>query len=482
MAASHVDQTTIQRNSSDMDNHGILTEIHEKNATIDDMLRVIDQMFDGDNKADDAASPIILKQEEVLQPQNQNDGVGMISNTDPLATSSKTITKSSWCLRQGIKNLIVADYYYHHTNLEQNKKEKKETNRKVKTESSDIYTNVTANLKLLLLFDYVQQNGLPTFYSLWDHYPNDKIRRKRHDATQDIKDPETTFESLCRIVIGQMVSVKGAQAIWIRFNDHVSQYYQKYYQEVDSRNHKPQNSKKRKKDHGQQTVLQPNEKNISPVATDLDNIISDQSLAERAKTSNRKVTITPQLILDVVRQTHVQSQSSSRKRKKKNEVNDISIEDNMIEENFQKPVGLTKNKAKSIIDLSLRYVNGTLSDDFLLSCSNDDTTIRNALLQVKGIGPWSCDMFMMFHLERSNILPLQDLGVQKGLQHYFGFHNLTKNGTNPKKKKNHERPKIKTDPNDWIREQLKCYEPYHSLLSYYMWRVAEDKSSSTKPT
>jgi len=74
-----------------------------------------------------------------------------------------------------------------------------------------------------------------------------------------------------------------------------------------------------------------------------------------------------------------------------------------IETKLRKPAGLSNAKVKSIIDLARHYERGDLSDHFLLGNDDgdrnnktDDETIRTRLLQVKGLGPWSCDMFCYF--------------------------------------------------------------------------------------
>lgn len=126
-----------------------------------------------------------------------------------------------------------------------------------------------------------------------------------------------------------------------------------------------------------------------------------------------------------------------------------------LEINFRKPAGLTKGKARSIVDLARHFDDGSLSEEFLMTTSDPDT-IRSALLQVKGIGPWSCDMFLQFYLEHSNILPLGDLGVRKGIAKQFG---IQATGNNKK--------------DATVRQRLQVYEPYLSIVTFYMWRVAD---------
>ena len=90
--------------------------------------------------------------------------------------------------------------------------------------------------------------------------------------------------------------------------------------------------------------------------------------------------------------------------------------DGLVEQ-LQKPAGLSKAKARSIVALAEHFSSGHLSEDFLTTASED--SVREALRDVKGIGPWSCDMFLMFALEKPNILPVGDLGVRKGMSRYF---------------------------------------------------------------
>lgn len=128
------------------------------------------------------------------------------------------------------------------------------------------------------------------------------------------------------------------------------------------------------------------------------------------------------------------------------------------EGNLQKPVGLTKAKAACLVDLALHFTNGSLSEDFLTQA--DEATIRKALLKVRGIGPWSCDMFLLFHLERPNIMPLGDLGVRKGLAKHLG---------------------IDASKKEAALQRLDIYAPYQSLVTHYMWRVLDlqDPQSTT---
>ncbi|GAX21454.1 DNA-3-methyladenine glycosylase II [Fistulifera solaris] len=220
----------------------------------------------------------------------------------------------------------------------------------------------------------ILQHGVPAFYSCVATEKN----RCRHEATQNLKDPVTCFESLCRTIAGQFVSGFSAQAAWNRLME---------------------------------------------------------------TTSNN---LTPEHVLSLI-----SDEDSTR------------INPELLETKLRKPAGLTKAKAASIVDLALHFQEGKLSEQFLKT-TIDETEIRKALLQVKGIGPWSCDMFLIFFLERPDVLPIGDLGVRKGIAKYFALSgSLKKNQLCPRQD---ERK---------ITERLLHYKPYFSLLAYYMWRAAD---------
>lgn len=66
-----------------------------------------------------------------------------------------------------------------------------------------------------------------------------------------------------------------------------------------------------------------------------------------------------------------------------------------------------------MIELAQRFVDGRLTDELLLKGSDEE--VAESLIAVRGIGRWTVDMFLIFTLRRPDILPVGDLGVQKGL-------------------------------------------------------------------
>jgi 3-methyladenine DNA glycosylase/8-oxoguanine DNA glycosylase len=136
------------------------------------------------------------------------------------------------------------------------------------------------------------------------------------------------------------------------------------------------------------------------------------------------------------------------------------VENQGLVDRLQKPAGLSLAKAKSIVYLAQHFLSGDLSEEFL--SSSPESSVREALLKVKGLGPWSCDMFLMFALEKSNVLPVGDLGVRKGLCRHFSMRGSAKQGSLCPKKDLH-----------LIQTTAQVFEPYRSLLSFYMWKAAD---------
>ena len=75
--------------------------------------------------------------------------------------------------------------------------------------------------------------------------------------------------------------------------------------------------------------------------------------------------------------------------------------------------GLSQRKAEYVQDLATRFADGRLSAVKLIDM--DDEQVMTALCEVRGIGRWTVEMFMIFTLRRPDVLPCGDLGVQKGL-------------------------------------------------------------------
>lgn len=115
-------------------------------------------------------------------------------------------------------------------------------------------------------------------------------------------------------------------------------------------------------------------------------------------------------------------------------------------------VGLSRGKASFLLDLAARFADGTVDPRRFARAS--ETEIAATLLQVKGIGQWSVDMFLIFGLNRPDVLPVGDLGVRRGMMRYFARRTMP-------------------EPAQMVR-MARPWQPYRSIAAYYMWRVADN--------
>jgi DNA-3-methyladenine glycosylase II len=113
--------------------------------------------------------------------------------------------------------------------------------------------------------------------------------------------------------------------------------------------------------------------------------------------------------------------------------------------------GLSGAKTAAIKDLARHVVERRLVTGQLPAAT--DAEVAAMLLPVRGIGPWSVDMFLMFALARPDVLPVGDLGIRKGMQRHFKLRKL---------------PEA-----DKMTKLAEPWRPYRSVASWYMWRLME---------
>jgi len=111
-------------------------------------------------------------------------------------------------------------------------------------------------------------------------------------------------------------------------------------------------------------------------------------------------------------------------------------------------VGLSERKAEYIRDLARHFVSGKL--DPAIWPALDDEALITALTDVKGIGRWTAEMFLIFHELRADVLPVDDIGLQKAI----GVHYLEG-----------ARPTMEA-----MRELASGWQPYRSVATWYLWR------------
>ncbi len=111
-----------------------------------------------------------------------------------------------------------------------------------------------------------------------------------------------------------------------------------------------------------------------------------------------------------------------------------------------KDCGLSGRKAEYIIGLSQRIVEGSLELDEMKSMSDEDA--RNFCMAIRGLGPWAADYLLIRGLGRADVVPAEDLGLQKLIGFYMG---------------NGERM---TTPQ--VREAMMPLAPYRGLAAFYL--------------
>lgn len=110
--------------------------------------------------------------------------------------------------------------------------------------------------------------------------------------------------------------------------------------------------------------------------------------------------------------------------------------------------GLSLRKITYLRDLSRHFHEGML-DVSRWNAMSDEALIAQ-LIQVKGIGRWTAEMFLIFHMLRPDVLPVDDIGLQRAIsQHYFEHQPVNK----------------KT-----IQELAQTWQPWRSVATWYLWR------------
>ena len=110
--------------------------------------------------------------------------------------------------------------------------------------------------------------------------------------------------------------------------------------------------------------------------------------------------------------------------------------------------GLSKQKSLYLYDLANHFKEGALNTQQWHNL--DDQAVIKQLTQFKGIGPWTAEMFLIFHMMRPDVLPLADLGIQKAMRVNFNKGNSMSK----------EEMVAKAEP----------WRPWRSVAVWYLWR------------
>ncbi|NBQ69129.1 MAG: DNA-3-methyladenine glycosylase 2 family protein [Nitrosomonadaceae bacterium] len=118
------------------------------------------------------------------------------------------------------------------------------------------------------------------------------------------------------------------------------------------------------------------------------------------------------------------------------------------EQDLLRSCGLSARKVTYLQDLSRHFREGDLSETAWGEMS--DEAVIKQLIQVKGIGRWTAEMFLIFHLHRPDVLPLDDIGLQRAMSLNY----LDKQPVDKK----------------IMLELAKPWQPWRSVATWYLWR------------
>ena len=114
-------------------------------------------------------------------------------------------------------------------------------------------------------------------------------------------------------------------------------------------------------------------------------------------------------------------------------------------------IGLSKQKISYITNVCNFFID---KDDKIQIDSDSDEQIQSQLIKIKGIGQWTIDMFMMFTLCRTDILPVGDLGVKKAFKKLYDLEEL---------------------PTEiFMKEKAELWKPYRTIACCYLWMIVDD--------
>jgi DNA-3-methyladenine glycosylase II len=108
--------------------------------------------------------------------------------------------------------------------------------------------------------------------------------------------------------------------------------------------------------------------------------------------------------------------------------------------------GLSRQKVLYLKELSQFFIK---NHDYDWHSRNDEEVISD-LISIKGIGKWSAEMFLIFHLMRPDVFPLADLGLQKAIEHHYN--------------------KGAKMPKDSMQTLSQKWKPYRTVATWYLWR------------
>jgi len=119
-------------------------------------------------------------------------------------------------------------------------------------------------------------------------------------------------------------------------------------------------------------------------------------------------------------------------------------------------VGLSARKVDYLVDLAMHFTEHRLHQDDWQGMS--DEAIVAELMSIRGVGRWTAEMFLIFYLQRPNVLPLDDAGLISGIsQNYFSGDPVSRSEA---------------------REVAEAWKPWCTVATWYIWRSLEPQPAA----
>ena len=126
---------------------------------------------------------------------------------------------------------------------------------------------------------------------------------------------------------------------------------------------------------------------------------------------------------------------------------------NKISTTKLKKCGFSKQKVKGIKELAKKFLNKTFNPNIIKNMNDEDAILY--LSELRQIGRWSAEMILLFTYNRSNIWPVQDIGLLRSIS------------------KNYKKQYL--PPMNYVYKLKKRFSPYCSVATWYLWRSIDDK-------
>ncbi len=131
--------------------------------------------------------------------------------------------------------------------------------------------------------------------------------------------------------------------------------------------------------------------------------------------------------------------------------------------------GVSGNKIKAMRDLAAKTLDGTVPGHAAINKLSDEEIVQR-LTEVRGIGPWTVEMLLIFRLGRPDVLPATDYGIRKGYAMTF----LRVPKTRPIEAADLPAP-------DVVRKRGTRWAPYRSVAAWYLWRASDGAAEAAAP-